>query len=464
MPKLFDRVKVNIPTTGTGDVTFGAASSNAFLTPSEAGCIDGDTVRYVIVDGTDYEEGIGTIASSIATMARTTVTKSKIGGTAGTTKLNLSGTAVLALVASAADIVNKANVTTVGNALLGAADEAAARGNLQVYGDGLYAPGIDFNTFVTPGSFVTDFNTANGPITGAIYWYLEVINWARVPDADHVRQIASLGHPATGDMWARGTSNGGVTWSPWLRLNNVVMPGHIYGLTISPQANGGNLTIAVGSCADSTNSDLIELPASFTKIYTSWSVGVGGGCLDTGTMAISTWYHVFLIKRPDTGAVDMLISLSPIAPTLPTNYTLFRRIGSAYNDAGGHWAGYTQVGDEFVWTTDFKDQSSGTWDTTATLIQLTTPKGVKTEAIITLEYSVAGTSLAKFSSPDKADVLPSASDFNMITVSTSTLATAAHVRVRTDTSSRIRVRSSISTGGNSNIVTHGWIDTRGRLG
>jgi hypothetical protein len=125
-------------------VTFGAASSNAFLTPSEAGAADGDTTRYVIVDGTDYEEGIGTIASSVATMARTTVTKSKISGTAGTTKLDLSGTAVLALVVSAADILNPAKNlsdlasaptaltnlggTTVGKALFTATDAAAARG------------------------------------------------------------------------------------------------------------------------------------------------------------------------------------------------------------------------------------------------------------------------------------------------------------------------------------------------
>lgn len=148
MAKLFDRVKVNIATTGTGTVTFGAASSNAFLTPTEAGCADADTVRYVIVDGTDFEEGIGTIASSVSTMERTTVTKSKIGGTAGTSKINLSGTAVLALTASAADIVNPANNlsdlddastaltnlggTTVGKAVFTATDAATARGVIGV--------------------------------------------------------------------------------------------------------------------------------------------------------------------------------------------------------------------------------------------------------------------------------------------------------------------------------------------
>lgn len=141
--KLFDRVKVNTSTTETGDVTFGSVVSNAFLTPTEAGCADTDTVRYVIVDGTDYEEGIGTIKSSVAAMARTTVTKSKISGTAGTTKLNLSGTAVIAFISSGADILipvnNLADLpdadealtnlggTTVGKALFTATDAAAAR-------------------------------------------------------------------------------------------------------------------------------------------------------------------------------------------------------------------------------------------------------------------------------------------------------------------------------------------------
>jgi hypothetical protein len=68
-----------------------------------------DTVRYIIVGGTDVEEGIGTIADSVATMPRTTVSQSKIGGVVGTSKLDLSGTAVVAPTGGAGDIVNRAN-------------------------------------------------------------------------------------------------------------------------------------------------------------------------------------------------------------------------------------------------------------------------------------------------------------------------------------------------------------------
>ena len=42
----------------------------------------------------------------------------------------------------------------------------------------------------------------------------------------------------------------------------------------------------------------------------------------------NTDYYVYLIKRVDTDVVDAIFSASATAPTLPTNYTLFRRIGS----------------------------------------------------------------------------------------------------------------------------------------
>lgn len=127
MIKLFDRVKVNIPTTGTGDIEFGAAVSTAYLTPTEAGVLDGDEVRYFINDGLDFEEGIGLIKDTVATMERT-VAKSKIGGVVGTSPINLSGTAVLSLTASAADIGNMKGANNGSDFT----DPAAVRDNIDV--------------------------------------------------------------------------------------------------------------------------------------------------------------------------------------------------------------------------------------------------------------------------------------------------------------------------------------------
>ena len=72
---------------------------------------------------------------------------------------------------------------------------------------------------------------------------------------------------------------------------------------------------------------------AFAKTTGTWTLGTGNGCLDTGTVAASTWYSVFVIERIDTAVVDVLCSTSATAPTMPTNYTRKRRIGSILTDA-----------------------------------------------------------------------------------------------------------------------------------
>ena len=47
------------------------------------------------------------------------------------------------------------------------------------------------------------------------------------------------------------------------------------------------------------------LASAYTKTTGSWAVGSGNGGLDTGTITNSTWYHVFLMQRPDTEVVDI---------------------------------------------------------------------------------------------------------------------------------------------------------------
>lgn len=130
------------------------------------------------------------------------------------------------------------------------------------------------------------------------------------------------------------------------------MRSHLAGLGLSTPGGSALFTVAAGIAADSTTTDLMTLAASLQKAgNAAWSVGAGGGSLDTGTIANSTWYHVHLIKRTDTGVVDVLTSLSATAPTLPANYTLFRRIGAMKTTAGGVWTSFTQIGDEFLWAT-----------------------------------------------------------------------------------------------------------------
>jgi hypothetical protein len=100
---LANRVKVGTATTGTGTVTLGAASNNSFCTFAEAGVSNGQVVTYEIEEGLDFEIGRGTYTAAGTTLSRDTVLLSKIGGTAGTSKMSLGGTATVRIIASAED-------------------------------------------------------------------------------------------------------------------------------------------------------------------------------------------------------------------------------------------------------------------------------------------------------------------------------------------------------------------------
>lgn len=133
-------------------------------------------------------------------------------------------------------------------------------------------------------------------------------------------------------------------------------------------------SVAPGGVGDDTFVSTILLGASITKSLSAWAVGSGNGSLDTGAIAASTGYYVYLIKRPDTQVVDVLISLSATAPTMPTNYTLKRMIGWVLTNGSSQlvqWIGY--VGGEQAWsvlTADVNDATLTTARKTYTVADL----------------------------------------------------------------------------------------------
>lgn len=208
---------------------------------------------------------------------------------------------------------------------------------------------------------------------------------------------------------------------------------------------------------------MMSLASSISKTTSAWAVGSGNGALDTGTIANNTWYHVYLIKRTDTGVVDVLISTSATSPTLPASYTLSRRIGAIRTNGSAQWIKFSQLGDEFLWDTGLVDINGATTSGTAPLVTLTVPTGVKVQALLRAVYTSATvTASAFFSSPDESDQAAgiSGAGVGIGIIQAANGYAGSLQRVRTNTSGQIRHRA----GGVGTLyaTTYGWVDSRGK--
>ena len=300
---------------------------------------------------------------------------------------------------------------------------------------------------------------------------------------------ATAKHGYSVDVLAYGSSTNGVTLAPngsdainqlrippggrwrlewdgarsawWVYPVVAVVPGQIFGLTLSTAGSSATFAIAAGSASDKNNADSIVLAAALSKTTSAWAVGSGNGGLDTGAIANSTWYHAHLIKRVDTGVVDALVSLSATAPTMPTGYTLSRRLGSMKTNGSAQWTAFNQVGDQFNIASVSDYGPSGT--STATLRTLSVPTGVIVRPL--LEVFMCGGAAAT----TRSYVAPAANSALEVEAafsdagSTNVYSTNNLVGPPTNTSAQIYIRvPNLSGGGNLNFYTNGWIDRRGQ--
>jgi len=241
----------------------------------------------------------------------------------------------------------------------------------------------------------------------------------------------------------------------------VLIPGFLFGLTLSTAGSSATFGVAAGAAVNSLATGYMTLASAYTKTTSAWALGSAAGALDTGAIANSTWYHVFLIQRVDTGVVDVLISLSATAPTMPTNYTLFRRIGSMLTNGSAQWVAFQQIGDVFRWLTPVLDGSNVSLTTTYANITISSPLGVIVQAFGRVVASAGY--IVNIRPSFASDGAPSntVSPLGMGSGGSSTF-TGTPWQEFTDTSSRVQWAMSAAIAANY-LATYGWIDTRGRL-
>lgn len=240
--------------------------------------------------------------------------------------------------------------------------------------------------------------------------------------------------------------------------------GAIGGLTLSNDGGTPNtiIDIAAGSAASDDATVMMKI-AAFTKTSGAWTLGTGNGCLDTGAVANSTWYHLFLIERTDTGVVDVLCSTSATSPTFPANYTKKRRIGSIKTNGSAQILAFSQVGTTFYWGTATLDVNAASISTTAALQTLNVPSGVKVQPLC--RWSISNATGAGFllTSPDETDVAPAtglaftaAPGFDKDVFGVGAGEANGNCPIFTsNVSSQVRARASAATTSLS-IATRGW--------
>lgn len=241
---------------------------------------------------------------------------------------------------------------------------------------------------------------------------------------------------------------------------------YLAGYGLSTAGGSTTMTIAAGQGTDSTNAQNITRVSVISKTTASWTVGTAQGGLDSGSIQASTWYHFYAILRTDTGVVDVTFSTNATTPSLPANYSFFRRFGSGKTDGSSNWTAFLQDGDNFYWnatpTLDVSDTTTGISAKTATL---TVPTGLSVQALCRGEVDASGLTILDVLVSDLAatDEAPSESASPLSTLGLNAATgnrLVAQFMVRTNTSAQVRYRATANA--TFRMVAYGWIDTRGK--
>ena len=173
---------------------------------------------------------------------------------------------------------------------------------------------------------------------------------------------------------------------------------YVNGLGLSNDATTNSsyqtlLDVNVGTCLDSTLTYQMQLNTAAT--VSSAFNGLGG--LDTGTVAASTVYAVYLINDPVSANLPgVMISTSLTGPLIPFGYSTWALIGFVATDASfhflkGYWSNVDSSRRTFMYDAPQATAVTAGHATTATAVSLAAfvPGGAKRLVYINTSYTPA---------------------------------------------------------------------------
>lgn len=270
--------------------------------------------------------------------------------------------------------------------------------------------------------------------------------------------ITSLSAPALGAATATTAAardnSTKVATTAYVEKTAAYPPMFIQGLTY---ANNGSdatndLDIAAGAARDATDTINMRLASALTKQSdAAWAVGTNAGALDTGAVGNSD-YYIWLIKRSDTGVVDVLFSLSASAPTMPTNYDYKRLIGWFKRSGGAIVAFKTYEAEggglELNWNVPTLDVNlANTLTTTRRTDAVKAPLDFSVEAHLNVVLTDAsGVNTAWIGCPDQTDAAPSLTAAPLANMAaTTSVSIANQLKVRTSAAGLVAARATVAT-------------------
>ena len=340
MVTLVNRAKVATATTGTGTLTLGSAESG-YQSFADAGVVDTDVVRYVIEDGTNWEIGTGTYTASGTTLSRTVLESSNADAA-----LNLTGSAVVYVSATAEDIppvlelyaenpsspvapsATGTNAVAIGSGSLASSTSAIAIGT-SASNFGSYETvviGTSASAYLATGSLSVGYSSAvNGSYATGVGYDVTVnnarssgIGYKAITSADDSFSIGMARASGVFGLSAQISSTSssyGAKSTHGIAIGKNTAANGSYGVSVgsfNSQTGTGGLIVGYGNTSTGTGSVIVGYSSkaladySLAAGYYSGSNEIGKYAYASGTFSAGSWgtaqQGIFVLRSDTTDA------------------------------------------------------------------------------------------------------------------------------------------------------------------